>query len=56
MSGSDSNAVVTIKVDTLIDVTLGVGWATSLTAAATMAPMATGDFGWLLRGTEEKKG
>jgi hypothetical protein len=56
MSGSDLDAVVTIKVDALTKVTLGVGRASSLTAAATMAPMATGDFGWLLRGTEEKKG
>jgi hypothetical protein len=41
VSDSDSDAAMTIKADAPIGAASGHGWVTSLTAAATTAPMAT---------------
>jgi hypothetical protein len=56
VSGSDSDAAATVKADALTGAASGLGRATSLTAATMTAPMAIGDFGWLLRRTEGKRG
>jgi hypothetical protein len=55
VSGSDSDAAVTVKADALTGAASGHGRATSSTAAAAMALMVTGDFGWLLCGTVERR-
>jgi hypothetical protein len=49
VSGSDPDATAIIKVDTLIGAASGLGWLMSSTATAATAPLATDDFGWLLR-------
>jgi hypothetical protein len=56
VSGSDSDAVATVKTDALTGATSGRGRATSSIATAVMSPMATGDFGWLLHGIVERRG
>jgi hypothetical protein len=56
VSGSDSDAAATVKADALTSATSGLGRATSSTVTAVMAPMVIGDFGWLLRGTMERRG
>jgi hypothetical protein len=53
VSGSDSDAAVTIKADAPISAASGLGRVMSWTAAA---PTATDDFDSLLRGMEEKRG
>jgi hypothetical protein len=55
VSGSDPDATVIIKVDTLTGAASGLGRPMSSTAAAATAPLATGDFGWLLRGMVERR-
>jgi hypothetical protein len=55
VSGSDPDAAAIIKVDTLTGAASGLGRPMSSTAAAATAPLATDDFGWLLRGMVERR-
>jgi hypothetical protein len=56
VSGSDSDAASTVKADALTGAASGLGRVMNSIAAAATAPMATGDFGWLLCGMVERRG